>query len=82
LIDGAEVTGWPAGRLVTLAKVTGTVTGVTDIGAVAGGRVEAGSTAGVAVGIVGGVVAGLMVVVARMMAATVVTARKTGIGRV
>jgi len=70
-----EVAGGPAGRLVTLATVTGTVPREMADGTVAGG-VVATTVEGV------GVVAGLIVVVARMATATVVTARKTGIGRV
>ena len=76
LAGGKVVTGKPAGRLAVVATFTGTDTGVVADGAVASGMVAT------TVGGVDGVVAGLMVVVARMMAATVVTARKTGIGRV
>ena len=74
--DELETADMLAGRLAMVATVTGTDTGVVANGTAADGMV-ATTVEGV-----GGVVAGLMVVVATRMAATVVTARKTGIGRV
>ena len=76
LTGGMVVAGRSAGRLAVVATLTGTDTGVVANGTAADGMV-ATTVEGV-----GGVVAGLMVVVATRMAATVVSARKTGIGRV
>jgi hypothetical protein len=95
LVGVEALTGGDGGALVagagTLAGVmVAACTGV--VGRAAGGMVAgvvagvmAGSTAGMAVDTVEGwtvAEGGTTVVVARMMAATVVTARKTGIGRV
>jgi len=70
-----------AGRLasVQVEMAAGVIAGVMAVGTVAGGEVEAGGTTVDPVVVSCG---GRTVVVAKMMAATVVTARKIGIGRV